>query len=71
MPEESANALRLALDTFAMVAFRSFWALGLLAGTAVAKFDYIGINEAGPEFGEKKIPGVLNKDVRHSQSRAS
>jgi len=46
-----------------MVAFRSFWALGLLAGTAVAKFDFIGINEAGPELGEKNIPGVLNKDA--------
>jgi hypothetical protein len=46
-----------------MIAFHSFWALALLAGPAVAKFDYIGINEAGPEFGEKNIPGVLNKDV--------
>jgi hypothetical protein len=31
--------------------------------TVVAKFKYIGVNEAGPEFGEKKIPGVKDKDV--------
>jgi hypothetical protein len=43
--------------------FHSFWALALLAGSAIAKFDYVGVNEAGPEFGEKNFPGVLNKDV--------
>jgi hypothetical protein len=27
------------------------------------KFDYIGVNESGAEFGEKKFPGVKGKDV--------
>ena len=54
-----------------MIAFHSLWALALLAGTAVAKFDYIGMNEAGPEFGEKNIPGILNKDVRRSKTGES
>jgi hypothetical protein len=48
------------------------WALAQLALWAVmvffarqtqAKFDFVGVNEAGPEFGDKKFPGIKEKDV--------
>jgi hypothetical protein len=42
---------------------RSFLLSAILAGISLAKFQYIGVNEAGPEFGESKLPGVKNKDV--------
>ncbi|KAF2404470.1 endo-beta-1,4-glucanase [Trichodelitschia bisporula] len=29
---------------------------------AAGKFQFFGINESGPEFGEKKFPGIKNKD---------
>jgi len=45
-----------------MVSLRSFLAVPLLVGLVTAKFQYVGVNEAGPEFGDKKFPGVLNKD---------
>lgn len=34
-----------------------------IATRKAGKFEYIGVNESGPEFGEKKFPGVKNKDV--------
>jgi hypothetical protein len=42
---------------------RSFLIPTVLATGGLAKFQYIGVNEAGPEFGESKLPGVKNKDV--------
>jgi endoglucanase len=27
-------------------------------------FEFFGVNESGPEFGEKVFPGVKNKHVR-------
>ena len=27
-----------------------------------ATFQFLGVNEAGPEFGESKLPGVYNTD---------
>jgi len=27
-------------------------------------FEFFGVNESGPEFGEKKFPGIKGKDVR-------
>jgi endoglucanase len=35
-----------------------------LVASVAAKFEFIGVNEAGPEFGEKNLPGLKNKDVR-------
>jgi hypothetical protein len=32
------------------------------------KFEYIGVNESGAEFGEKTFPGVKGKDVRNNRS---
>lgn len=31
--------------------------------TATKNFKFFGINESGPEFGEKVFPGVKNKEV--------
>jgi endoglucanase len=31
--------------------------------TAMKNFKFFGINESGPEFGEKVFPGVKNKEV--------
>lgn len=30
---------------------------------AASKFQWFGINESGPEFGEKKFPGIKDKDA--------
>jgi hypothetical protein len=30
--------------------------------TGTGEFEFLGINESGPEFGESKIPGTLNTD---------
>jgi endoglucanase len=38
---------------------------------AASKFQWFGINESGPEFGEKKFPGVKGKDVRSRSSAGS
>jgi endoglucanase len=32
--------------------------------TAKKNFKFFGINESGPEFGEKNFTGVKNKEVR-------
>jgi hypothetical protein len=37
-----------------------------LVAVVAAKFPYIGVNEAGPEFGDKNLPGTKGKDVRIS-----
>ena len=34
-----------------------------LVAVAAAKFPYVGVNEAGPEFGNKNLPGTKGKDV--------
>jgi hypothetical protein len=31
---------------------------------AKGKFDFVGVNEAGPEFGDGKFPGIKKKDVK-------
>jgi endoglucanase len=34
------------------------------AVASASKFDYFGVNESGPEFGEKQFPGIKDKHVR-------
>lgn len=33
------------------------------AASKPKNFDYFGVNESGPEFAEKKFPGIKGKDV--------
>lgn len=41
--------------------------LAATVDAAVTKnFQFFGINESGPEFGEKIIPGVKNTEVYHT-----
>jgi hypothetical protein len=35
---------------------------------AALNFEFFGINESGPEFGEKEWPGIKGKHVRLSNS---
>jgi hypothetical protein len=35
----------------------------VMKNAIAANFDFFGVNESGPEFGEKEWPGVKNKHV--------
>jgi hypothetical protein len=53
------------LSFFAAVSLVTAPAASLATAPAAKNFEFFGVNESGPEFGEGVIPGIKGKHVRN------